>query len=171
MAYLVAKYCLVFLITGALGFVIGRWSMRRLFVDVTDSYETLSATSRAAEHAPWDEIRERFDNINNNVKTIVRNEFRANPYPELPRGLFTKLEHSLGDIKQTIAQLPAPQQVDLTAINQDIRQLHEAIEELSMNLVDKVELIDDETAFDTARKLTQEEGIICGISSGAAAAV
>ena len=42
---------------------------------------------------------------------------------------------------------------------------------LDMNLIDKVELIEDEDAFNTARRLAQEEGIICGISCGAAAAV
>jgi cysteine synthase len=42
---------------------------------------------------------------------------------------------------------------------------------LDMDLVDKVEKISDEDAFTTARRLAQEEGIICGISCGAAAAV
>jgi cysteine synthase A len=40
-----------------------------------------------------------------------------------------------------------------------------------MNLVDKVETVTDDEAFDTARRLAREEGIICGISCGAAAAV
>ena len=42
---------------------------------------------------------------------------------------------------------------------------------LDMDMVDKVELVSDEESFETAIRLTQEEGIICGISSGAAAAV
>jgi len=42
---------------------------------------------------------------------------------------------------------------------------------LDMSLVDKIEKISDEEAFATARRLAQEEGIICGISCGAAAAV
>ncbi|HEX72282.1 MAG TPA: cysteine synthase A [Candidatus Hydrogenedentes bacterium] len=42
---------------------------------------------------------------------------------------------------------------------------------LDMRLVDKVEQVTDEEAFETARRLAQEEGIISGISSGAAAAV
>lgn len=42
---------------------------------------------------------------------------------------------------------------------------------LDMNLVDRVEQVTDEEAIETARRLTREEGIICGISSGAAAAV
>lgn len=42
---------------------------------------------------------------------------------------------------------------------------------LDMSLVDKVEKVTDDEAFDTARRLATEEGIICGISCGAAAAV
>ena len=143
MAYLVAKYCLVFLITGLLGFLIGRWSMRRLFVDVTDSFETLTETSRAATDAPWEEIRNRFDAISGNVQNIVRNEFRANPYPEIPRGLFSKLENGLSDLKQSIANLPAPERVDFSAVNYDLQQLHRAVGTLSQNVADKVATHDD----------------------------
>ena len=42
---------------------------------------------------------------------------------------------------------------------------------LDMSVVDKVETVTNEEAFDTARRLAREEGLICGISCGAAAAV
>jgi cysteine synthase A len=42
---------------------------------------------------------------------------------------------------------------------------------LDMSLVDKIELISNEEAFEFAKRLTREEGIISGISCGAAAAV
>jgi len=42
---------------------------------------------------------------------------------------------------------------------------------LDMSVVDKIELITNDEAFEMARRLTKEEGIISGISSGAAAAV
>lgn len=42
---------------------------------------------------------------------------------------------------------------------------------LDMSFVDRVEQISNEEAFETARRLTREEGIISGISCGAAAAV
>jgi cysteine synthase A len=42
---------------------------------------------------------------------------------------------------------------------------------LDMDLVDKVEQVTDDEAFETARRLTKEEGIVSGISGGAAAAV
>ncbi len=39
---------------------------------------------------------------------------------------------------------------------------------LDLSLVDRVELADDDEAVDTARRMAREEGILCGISSGAA---
>lgn len=42
---------------------------------------------------------------------------------------------------------------------------------LDMTLVDKVEQVTDDEALETARRLSKEEGIISGISCGAAAAV
>jgi cysteine synthase A len=42
---------------------------------------------------------------------------------------------------------------------------------LDLDLVDRIELVTDEEAMTTARRLALEEGIICGISCGAAAAV
>lgn len=42
---------------------------------------------------------------------------------------------------------------------------------LDLNLVDRIETVTDEEAFETARRLAKEEGIIAGISSGAAMAV
>ncbi len=42
---------------------------------------------------------------------------------------------------------------------------------LDLNLVDRIEKVTDEEAFETARRLAKEEGIIVGISSGAAMAV
>jgi len=44
-------------------------------------------------------------------------------------------------------------------------------ETLDLSLLDRVELITNEEAIETARRLAKEEGILAGISSGAAAAV
>lgn len=42
---------------------------------------------------------------------------------------------------------------------------------LDMSIVDKIETVTDDEAFEMARRLAKEEGIICGISCGAAASV
>jgi len=42
---------------------------------------------------------------------------------------------------------------------------------LDLGLVDRIETVSDDEAFETARRLAKEEGIISGISCGAAAAV
>ncbi len=42
---------------------------------------------------------------------------------------------------------------------------------LDMSLVDRIETVTDDEAFEMARRLAREEGIICGISCGAAATV
>ena len=42
---------------------------------------------------------------------------------------------------------------------------------LDVSLLDKVETVTDDEAFETSRRLAREEGIICGISCGAAGAV
>ncbi len=44
-------------------------------------------------------------------------------------------------------------------------------EVLEMDLVDRIEPIEDEVAIEFAHRLAREEGILCGISCGAAAAV
>ena len=44
-------------------------------------------------------------------------------------------------------------------------------ETLDLSMVDRVELISNEEAIDFARRLAKEEGILSGISCGAAAAV
>ncbi len=43
-------------------------------------------------------------------------------------------------------------------------------ETLDLSLVDRVERVENEEAIDFAKRLAKEEGILCGISSGAAAA-
>lgn len=131
MAYLIAKYCVLFLLTGLLGFLIGRWSVRRLFVDVTDSYETLSKTSVAVEEAPWDEIRARFDDLNGNVRTIVQNEFRAHPYPEIPRAFFDRIEHGIANVTRVIENIPEPEKVDLSGIGKELGNITTTLQGLS----------------------------------------
>ena len=65
----------IFLLAAACGFVIGRWSVRRSFVDVTDTYETIAQA--AASDVPWDMLWARFDTLDVNTRLIIREELAA----------------------------------------------------------------------------------------------
>ena len=75
MTELLIPFTVVFLIATLCGFVIGRWSVRRRFVDVTASYETISKA--AAGEVPWDMLWARFDTVDVNTRLIVREELEA----------------------------------------------------------------------------------------------
>ena len=65
----------VFLLAAIFGFMLGRWSVRRSFVDVTNSYETIA---KAAEsEVPWDMLWARFDSVDVNMRRIVQEELDA----------------------------------------------------------------------------------------------
>jgi cysteine synthase A len=67
-----------------------------------------------------------------------------------------------------------------TLAGEKLKSAHHAIEgigagfipdTLDLEMVDRVETVTDEEAIDYARRMAYEEGITCGISSGAAVAV
>lgn len=75
MSILLAEFTIVFLLAAVFGFVIGRWTVRRRFVDVTESYETIAKA--AAGDVPWDMLWARFDTVDVNMRLIVREELDA----------------------------------------------------------------------------------------------
>ncbi len=56
MGYLIAKYTLIFLLSAVMAFLLGRWSVSRRFVDVTESYQTLSAASQRSDTSQWEKL-------------------------------------------------------------------------------------------------------------------
>ena len=68
-------FTVIFLLAALFGFLIGRWSVRRSFVDVTESYETLSKA--AASDVPWDMLWARFDTVDVNTRLIMQEELDA----------------------------------------------------------------------------------------------
>jgi len=110
MTYLIAKYAIIFLATGVLGFLLGRWWVRRSFVDVTESYGTLS---KAASAAPWDKLWGRLDNL---------------PQPDLE-----PVRHGLAELDTRVQAIPVPPQpepVDLAPVNERIEQVEALIAKL-----------------------------------------
>ena len=112
MTYLIAKFAIVFLLTTALGFLLGRWWVRRSFVDVTESYQTMS---KAASDAPWQTLWSRLDNL---------------PQPEIPEVDLGPVRQGLADLDARIKAMPAPRQpdpVDLTPVNERIERVEALI--------------------------------------------
>lgn len=69
------EFIVLFALAALFGFLLGRWSVRRSFVDVTDSWETLR---KAAENdVPWDMLWARFDSVDVNMRRIVQEELDA----------------------------------------------------------------------------------------------
>jgi len=70
-----SAFVAVFVLAALFGFMLGRWSVRRSFVDVTQSYETIA---KAAESdVPWDMLWARFDSVDVNMRRIVQEELDA----------------------------------------------------------------------------------------------
>jgi hypothetical protein len=75
-------FTVIFLLAALFGFLIGRWSVQRSFVDVTESYETLSKA--AASDVPWDMLWARFDTVDVNTRLIMQEELDARLPKRLP---------------------------------------------------------------------------------------
>ena len=75
MSVLHAEFAGIFLLAALCGFVIGRWSIRRRFVDVSHSYEVMAKA--AAGEVPWDMLWARFDTVDVNMRLIMREELEA----------------------------------------------------------------------------------------------
>ena len=75
MIELLVAFSIIFLISALCGFVIGRWSVQRRFIDVTASYETIAKA--AAGEVPWDMLWARFDTVDVNTRLIIREELAA----------------------------------------------------------------------------------------------
>lgn len=131
MTYLLAKYAIVFLLTALFGFLLGRWWVRRSFVDVSDSYETISKAASA--DVPWDSLWARFDSVDTNVRRIVHDELEARPQPEFPRVDLEPIQRSLIDLESQVTAIPVPEKPERVSLEPVNRRMDE-IEALIKNL-------------------------------------
>ena len=75
MTILQTQFIAIFALAALFGFLLGRWSVQRSFVDVTESWEALK---KAAEgDVPWDMLWARFDSVDVSVRRIVQEELDA----------------------------------------------------------------------------------------------
>ena len=127
MLYLIAQYAILFLLTGFFGFMLGRWWARRSYVDVTESFESIS---RAAANAPWDRVWSRLDGMEQSVRGIVKEEIAALPQPEIPRVDLSGIHSQLAVLQQTVADLPTPPIINLDPLAKRIADVDARIASL-----------------------------------------
>lgn len=72
MTLLQTQFVLVFAMAAGCGYLLGRWSMRRSFFSLTESYRKLAKV--AESNVPWDMLWARFDTVDDNMRRIVREE-------------------------------------------------------------------------------------------------
>lgn len=115
MAYLIAKFTLLFLLASLLSFLLGRWWARRSFVDVTESYQSLTKSS-ASDDGLWKSLWKRLDGIDSNMGLSVRNELSAIPAP--PTVDLSGLQGQLDAVSKRIdgIRIPEAQETDLSAV-------------------------------------------------------
>ena len=114
MAYLLAKYSLLFLITAILGFVFGYWWSRRNFVDVTESFEDLRTANDRSDRANWAQLWKRLDMM---------------PAPVEPD--FSPTNRRIDEIESAISQLPRVEPASVTGIQQQLKDLLGLVRQMS----------------------------------------
>jgi len=135
MIYLIAKIAVLLLLAAVCGFLLGRWWIRRSFVDVTESYETIS---QAASTAQWHDLWNRFDDSEKRMRQIVKEELRGLPQAELKVDL-DPLRDRIAALDSSISSMPAPEApapVDLTPMTRCI----DRIESLAKSMNDHSKL-------------------------------
>ncbi len=131
MTYLLAKYAVVFLLTALFGFLLGRWWVRRSFVDVTESYETISRA--AAADVPWDALWARFDSVDTHVERIVHESLAARPLAETTNSVdLSGVLEGIKELDVRISNLAPAERIDLTPLYQRIERIEAAVREIRL---------------------------------------
>ncbi|MFK8020879.1 MAG: hypothetical protein AB8B86_14010 [Pseudomonadales bacterium] len=128
MTYLIVKILLLLLLATVLGFLLGRWWIRRQFVDVSESYEGFRRSAEAADNAPWGDVLARFDGLEPMMRKTVKSELDAQPAIDIPIVDLSGISSKLNQVESRFADIPAPTPaVDLTATHTRLNELEEAI--------------------------------------------
>ena len=106
MIYLLAKYTLLFLLTAALGFVLGYWWSRRNFVDVSESFEDLRKSTDRSDTKNWNELWKRFDGI-----------------PEPKEADFSRVYERLDGVASALSSIPQPESISLAGVESGLDSL------------------------------------------------
>lgn len=110
MAYLLAKYTLLFLLASVLGFALGYWWSRRRMVDVTDSFESLKSARARSDRDDWNQLFGRLDALPKPKETDL-----------------TGLTKEIQALQATVTGIPKPKETDLSGVTAKLAELQKAI--------------------------------------------
>lgn len=133
MIYLLAKYALLFLLTSALGFILGHWWSRRNFVDVSESYEDLRKASQRNDAENWESLW-----------------LRLKALPEPKETDLSSLQQRLDSVSTLIEKLPAPEKVSFAALETRIDSLASKVD--AIPAPEKISLATIESHIDSLAK-------------------
>ena len=133
MAYLLAKYALLFLLASILGFLLGRWWSRRNFVEVTESYESLTRNSAINEER-WQALTSRVDGMDGNITASIRKEIGAIPQVTMPEFDLSGVETRLDAVSSKVAGIRIPEQkeTDLTGVHAELESLSKKVQAIKI---------------------------------------
>ena len=140
MTYLIAKYTLLFLIAAVISYLLGRWSVSRKFVDVTDSHISLLDGAQG-ESENWSKLWHRFDEL---------------PEPRQPD--MGRLMSRLDAVSYAIGKIPAHEPADLSRLEAGLADLGERID----NLPDPQPALDVEPMQRGLERLSGEVSALTG---------
>ena len=127
MIYLLAKYTLLFLLSLVLGVLLGRWWIRRSYVDVTERYNELSEGQRS-EDGGWNKLWNRLDVLDGGIEPKISTALAG--LPASPSVDLSGIEQRLKGLEQRLDRLPKPQQpapVDLSEVLNRLGAMESAI--------------------------------------------
>lgn len=126
MIYLLAKYTLLFLLALVLGVLLGRWWIRRSYVDVSDSYPDLEEAQNSNERA-WDRLWKRLDMLDGGIEPKISQAFAAQPQQTFPSVDLSGIERRLAGLERRLEQAKPPAQPDFGPVITRLEQLEKAV--------------------------------------------
>ncbi|MEO0574737.1 MAG: hypothetical protein AAF004_04675 [Pseudomonadota bacterium] len=128
MGYLMTSFALLFLLATVLGFLLGHWWARRHFVDVTESFSSLTRRQRSDDDR-WEQLNgglgsltTQFSNFAvpkpdfSGLEVAIAGVHKAVNAIEIPTTDLSGLQQSLAGIGQQVDNLPAPERVDFAPL-------------------------------------------------------
>ncbi|MEO1034351.1 MAG: hypothetical protein AAFX44_02210 [Pseudomonadota bacterium] len=110
MTYLLVKYALLFLLASVAAFLLGRWSVSRKFVDVTESYEDFRKVANSPDAGRWAQVSERLDQL-----------------PVVPPVNLAGVTDRLDALAYAVTNMQAKLPSDLSSVDRRFDQLSESV--------------------------------------------